>query len=96
VVVAIEDSKNLAEMRLEELQGSLEAHQQRMNERLGEKATEQALFAHNKKNFVTTRKTENSGGFLYGFAVILTASNVLSGSLRTATKSGDAIHFSVW
>ena len=34
IVVAIEESKNLEELSLEELQGSLESHEQRMNERI--------------------------------------------------------------
>ncbi|XP_019451825.1 PREDICTED: uncharacterized protein LOC109353923 [Lupinus angustifolius] len=44
-VVAIEESKNLAELKIEELQGSLEAHEQRLNERSIEKSTNQALQA---------------------------------------------------
>ena len=43
IVVAIEESKNLEELSLEELQGSLESHEQRMNERINEKKSEQAL-----------------------------------------------------
>ena len=45
IVVAIEESKNLEELSLEELQGSLESHEQRMNERINEKKSEQALQA---------------------------------------------------
>ncbi|XP_019432269.1 PREDICTED: uncharacterized protein LOC109339311 [Lupinus angustifolius] len=43
IVVAIEESKNLAELKIEELQGSLEAHEQRLIERSTEKSTNQAL-----------------------------------------------------
>lgn len=50
VAVAIEESKNLKTMKIEELQGSLEAHEQRMNERNHEKANEQALQAQTSKN----------------------------------------------
>ncbi|XP_019451809.1 PREDICTED: uncharacterized protein LOC109353904 [Lupinus angustifolius] len=45
IVVAIEESKNLAELKIEELQGSLEAHEQRLIERSTEKSTSQALQA---------------------------------------------------
>ncbi|XP_014624196.1 uncharacterized protein [Glycine max] len=45
IVVAIEESKNLEELSLEELQGSLESHEQRMNERINEKKSEKALQA---------------------------------------------------
>ncbi|XP_073227077.1 uncharacterized protein [Cicer arietinum] len=45
VVVAIEESKNLADMSIQELQGSLKAHEQRMKERSGEKNSEVALLA---------------------------------------------------
>ncbi|XP_027922775.1 uncharacterized protein LOC114180673 [Vigna unguiculata] len=44
VVVAIEESRDLDVMTIEELQNSFEAHEQRVNERKnGEKVTEQAL-----------------------------------------------------
>ncbi|XP_019427166.1 PREDICTED: uncharacterized protein LOC109335487 [Lupinus angustifolius] len=45
IVVAIEESKNLEELKIEELQGSLEAHEQRLIERSTEKSTSQALQA---------------------------------------------------
>ncbi|KHN25967.1 Retrovirus-related Pol polyprotein from transposon TNT 1-94, partial [Glycine soja] len=46
VTVAIEESKDLSTLKLEELQGSLEAHEQRMNERKSVKpSTEHALMA---------------------------------------------------
>ncbi|KHN34314.1 Putative inactive poly [ADP-ribose] polymerase SRO5 [Glycine soja] len=49
IVVAIEESKNLEELSLEELQGSLESHEQRMNERINEKKSEQALQARKEE-----------------------------------------------
>jgi hypothetical protein len=45
IVVAIEKSKNLADMKLEELQASLEAHEMRLKQRTSEKVTSQALQA---------------------------------------------------
>ena len=55
-MVAIEESKNLEEMQLEELQGSLEAHHQRLSERQGEKAIKQALFVKNTKRMQKRRR----------------------------------------
>ncbi|XP_019438978.1 PREDICTED: uncharacterized protein LOC109344682 [Lupinus angustifolius] len=43
VVVAIEESGRVEKMRIEELQGSLEAHEQRLDERLVERPSHQAL-----------------------------------------------------
>lgn len=51
VVVAIEESKKLENLKIEELQGSLEAHEQRIVERSSEKSksTDQALQAQTSK-----------------------------------------------
>lgn len=46
IVVAIEESKDLLEMKLEELQASLEAHEMRLKQRDSEKVSEQALQAN--------------------------------------------------
>lgn len=42
-VVAIEDSKDLSEMKLEELQESLEVHELGLKQKNSEKVAEQAL-----------------------------------------------------
>ncbi|KAK2373515.1 hypothetical protein QL285_074546 [Trifolium repens] len=51
IVVAIEESKDLATMKIEELQASLEAHELRVKQRSSNKVVEQALHAktQNKK-----------------------------------------------
>ncbi|KHN07855.1 Retrovirus-related Pol polyprotein from transposon TNT 1-94, partial [Glycine soja] len=58
VTVAIQESKDLSTLKLEELQGSLEAHEQRMNERKSVKpSTEQALMAESGN-----RSRDSQGG----------------------------------
>ncbi|XP_006574107.1 uncharacterized protein LOC114422990 [Glycine soja] len=50
IVVAIEESKKLEDLKVEELQGSLEAHEQRLIERSSEKSGDhQALQAYTSK-----------------------------------------------
>ncbi|XP_019425081.1 PREDICTED: uncharacterized protein LOC109333958 [Lupinus angustifolius] len=49
VVVAIEESGKVERMKVEELQGSLEAHEQRMNERGADRSSHQALQAQTFK-----------------------------------------------
>ena len=49
IVCVIEESKNLEDLKIEELQGSLEAHEQRLNDRDTERSTNQALQAHPSK-----------------------------------------------
>ena len=71
IVVAIEESKDLESLTLEELQYSLEAHELRINERNAEKEAVQALFAQNskkdhngkKKKFLNKKGKKNKGNF---------------------------------
>ncbi|KAK2383862.1 hypothetical protein QL285_071274 [Trifolium repens] len=58
IVVAIEHSKDLSTMRVEELQSSLEAHELRMTERTSEREVEQAL----KASFVKKDQKQNRRG----------------------------------
>ncbi|KAK2387936.1 hypothetical protein QL285_061661 [Trifolium repens] len=58
IVVAIEHSKDLSTMRVEELESSLEAHELRMTERTSEREAEQAL----KASFVNKDQKQNRHG----------------------------------
>ncbi|KAK2352725.1 hypothetical protein QL285_090440 [Trifolium repens] len=58
IVVAIEHSKDLSTMKVEELQSSLEAHELRMTERTSEREAEQAL----KASFVKKDQKQNRHG----------------------------------
>ncbi|XP_019455196.1 PREDICTED: uncharacterized protein LOC109356328 [Lupinus angustifolius] len=61
IVVAIEESKNLKVLKIEDLQGSLEAHEQRLIERSNERSVDQALQAQ-----VTGRKSNGGGNGFRG------------------------------
>jgi hypothetical protein len=66
IVVAIEESKDLATMKIEELQASLEAHELRVKQRSSNKAVDQALQAkfqknHKGKNKKKKEDLENDG-----------------------------------
>ncbi|XP_019423688.1 PREDICTED: uncharacterized protein LOC109332720 [Lupinus angustifolius] len=49
IVVAIEESKKMEDLKIDQLQGSLEAHEQRILERSIEKPTDQALQAQTSR-----------------------------------------------
>jgi hypothetical protein len=56
IAVAIEESRNLDDLKLEKLQVSLESHKQWLNERKSSKATlDQVLFAQTSKKFKVDR-----------------------------------------
>ncbi|RDY14473.1 hypothetical protein CR513_00462, partial [Mucuna pruriens] len=68
IVVAIEESKDLQRMRVEELQNSLEAHEQRLLERISMRAADQALQAQDFQRINVKAKkisNQNSGSNNY-------------------------------
>nr|KYP46743.1 Retrovirus-related Pol polyprotein from transposon TNT 1-94 [Cajanus cajan] len=68
IAIAIEESKNLDSLKLEELQGSLEAYEQRLRERNGDKSgSEQALLAKQNKKAESNRGKFNKRGRGRGF-----------------------------
>jgi hypothetical protein len=62
IVVAIKESHDLSTMTIDELTGTLQAHEQRMNEKQCEKTTEQAFQSQLSIN--TERNHENDSGQL--------------------------------
>src|ERR1044072_7416552 len=61
IVVAIEESRKIDELKLEDLQGSLEAHEQRISERSANKAADQALQAMTSKKSNQSSRNGNKG-----------------------------------
>ncbi|XP_019425143.1 PREDICTED: uncharacterized protein LOC109334027 [Lupinus angustifolius] len=61
VVIAIEESGRVENMKVEELQGSLEVHEQRLNERISDKSSHQALQVQTTKKgaFLIRNSTNN-------------------------------------
>src|ERR1044072_1469034 len=66
VVCAIEESKDLEHYKIEQLQGSLESHEQRMLEKHNEHGSDQALQAqYQKKNGGFDKKRFGKGKWKY-------------------------------
>jgi len=59
IVVAIEESGNIESLKIEELQGSLEAHEQRLNERTTKRHTDQALQAQTHRRGGSSGRSYN-------------------------------------
>lgn len=51
IVCAIEESKDLSDLKMDDLQSSIEAHEQRLNARIKDKAPAQALQAHSNRSY---------------------------------------------
>lgn len=61
IVVSIEESKDNENMSLEELQGSLEAHELRTNERSLKRSSNEALQAQRPRKKLGTKTSEKKG-----------------------------------
>jgi len=59
IVVAMEESGKIESLKIEELQGSLEANEQRLNERTTERHTDQALQAQTHKRGGSSGRSYN-------------------------------------
>ena len=62
IVVAVEESKDLERLKIEELQNSLEAHEQRLNERANSRDLDQAMQAQFTKNDGNNKKWKKGKG----------------------------------
>jgi hypothetical protein len=59
IVVTIEETKDLSEIKIEDLQSTLEAHELKHGERSHDKEDEQALFSKFKKYQSNKKKWQN-------------------------------------
>ena len=62
IVVAVEESKDLERLKIEEVQNSLEAHEQRLNERANSRDLDQAMQAQFTKNDGNKKKWKKGKG----------------------------------
>lgn len=100
-VVAIEESKNLAELRLDDLQSSIEAHDQIINARNKDNICR--LFRHNHpesmKGIMETRTRRGSGNLISGRVLVrvkaATQVRIMKATRRKVKKKGSLLRRSL-